>query len=132
MSSHGSVAEQAHKEMLAEFNRNCKSELSEEARQELTSYFEKTIKVLLEENRIEWEGKAKKFSLSAAAGLGREIDKATGGGRVSRKHVIDSLTIIIPQWERSCPLPPVGETKVLLLRDCATLRAVAKLPPAAG
>jgi hypothetical protein len=128
MSPDRPVVVQAYEEMFIEFTENCTSELNYKSEQALRHVFEGTVQVLLEERKVEWDGRAKRFCLGAAAGLGREVFTKAGSNEITEDHVRDALKELVPYWERICPLPPVLE--VVIRKDCDILREYLGLPPA--
>jgi hypothetical protein len=113
--------EDVYAELLAEFKDNCPPPLSDGAAAFFRSLLERNLRVLIEEGRIQWQGREQKFSLAAAAGLGRLSHEKVGTGTISEEVLREATTELIPYWERICPLPPVDGVSALL-RACVVTR----------
>lgn len=118
------VVDVAYREMVVEFTENCESTVPAEVMDSLERYFSQTVGRLLEDRKIEWDGRARRFCISAAASLGREVSHAAGTGSLTSAHFDEALIALVPYWERICPLPPVQDGEPQLLKLCLTLRTL--------
>ncbi|MEO8451949.1 MAG: hypothetical protein ABI647_19315 [Gemmatimonadota bacterium] len=125
-----SIHEAIYQELLLEFTQNTTLPMDDSADTALRGFLGETIFRLLDENKIEWGGRARKFVRACAAGLARVAeDFAAAAGNAS---VITAATItlalkgnaqtpgLVLCWERVCPLPPVNGTGILV--GCIKLR----------
>jgi hypothetical protein len=101
----------AEKDMLAEFEENCPLERDASADATLHALYERNIGALLAQRQIRWEeGVDKKYALACMAGLGRQVYRMLDGrGPVQAIHIVDAVSVELPHWERTCPLPRVRE-----------------------
>jgi hypothetical protein len=117
MSPERPVVDVALRELELELTENCAAHLSDRARTLLEHVFDQTIRVLLTDRQIEWDGRAKRFCLHAAAGLGRSLEQISKGSDEAKdEHVRAAFGELVDYWEKICPLPPAGARD--LRADC--------------
>ncbi len=124
-----------YRELMLEFNQNTILLTDESADNELRIYLELKIFPLLNDHRIEWGGRARKFIRACAAALARASQKCVAPEEpqiITRKAIVMALKGnpkeptdhgLIPYWERICPLPAAVTNSGPMPLVCCAMRA---------